>query len=1033
MSNDEKYLLNFGGREIDSRDFVRRAQNKVVDWMDYQNLKGDERKDFLDTFNTAIQNIVNRTWTISDYGRIIGLEYNKGQQYTKDGKRLEPGEKSWFKGKVNFDAANSVETYLNGIAGVSNKISSNSAGKKSWSKSSAGVSILSAIYGDEDNIPKDEEIGSQQLTNWAEEVNDKYINGKRSTEGRVKFIKDVLSNYLNDVQNGVYDISDVDKQSEVNKITKILADGKITPFELGTLRLQGLLFEGEKFLSNKQITEATEKSKQQEQQDAVKEFISGLTDVNPYEPSDPRYAEAQKQHDAALENQKKEEEENEFNRYNPEWSSYTITKENIPLNPKLTNIAMSFNKDQMWKAYDIVSTKVWYNGTDLNKILDSYSNVNKNNLYKLSCQHFAKYLNDNYKKPEYRINKNMYVIPESIDWAHDKILMIKCDESGNAIKIVKSSLSSKWMSPLKTKNSTLYNRLHDSYNSEKAFLKQGGIIKLQEGGTPEQQSLRYWFDPEEVSVFKDNDDLQKFYRNQFEWFWNHKRARGYYSNPSWNTYLNRAMFSAKGLEEFEKYLETLTGEDEQRGKALARILKESYAPNENSSYDNLKGYNTTNTQLVLTENYKKYLRDHIKLPDGITWDQVFGPTSSDPVLRKLQEEYNNAVGIEHLLHGLINSPNPEEPEPDPNKPKDGEGDGEDGNGNGNEVPGGGGDIGHITPFRKYPGVNYTDNTITLLEDLRNNNINLANWRTLDILRLLSPVLRSPTMEHYKQYTDKPLEDQASKNSADLRQRANVTAAGTSDQGQATAANITYSKEDVDQQNQIAIKQADDTRASIDKENEVAQKNHLYRHKVAEENNQALIAKKNMTIQGLAEVNSKNSEINANRLRAIEEGITTRANYEWDRDKAYAINNDKAVIRARKELEDAMREKATNPKVWSDNKAENESRLKALKYAYQSAVNDATNTYEAWYIRPSGVPYAQWGSRYTGVVQHPFYFNKQGGKFQYGGKMWMAEQEKTKRAYEKMFYDILRRHSNHMLQTSRDAYKYYRKLMMQDHK
>jgi hypothetical protein len=39
---------------------------------------------------------------------------------------------------------------------------------------------------------------------------------------------------------------------------------------------------------------------------------------------------------------------------------------------------------------------------------------------------------------------------------------------------------------------------------------------------------------------------------------------------------------------------------------------------------------------------------------------------------------------------------------------------------------------------------------------------------------------SPPMEHYKQYTDKPLEDHIAKNNADFNRLGNTAASGTSD-------------------------------------------------------------------------------------------------------------------------------------------------------------------------------------------------------------------------------------------------------------
>jgi uncharacterized membrane protein len=52
-----------------------------------------------------------------------------------------------------------------------------------------------------------------------------------------------------------------------------------------------------------------------------------------------------------------------------------------------------------------------------------------------------------------------------------------------------------------------------------------------------------------------------------------------------------------------------------------------------------------------------------------------------------------------------------------------------------------------------------------------------------------PFLRSPNMVHYKQYTDKPLEDAVSRINAKWSQFGKFKAAGTSNQNAATAYEI----------------------------------------------------------------------------------------------------------------------------------------------------------------------------------------------------------------------------------------------------
>jgi hypothetical protein len=48
--NNKPKTIHFAGRDLDRNDFVRLAQSKANQWMDYQMLQGDERTDFMNSF-----------------------------------------------------------------------------------------------------------------------------------------------------------------------------------------------------------------------------------------------------------------------------------------------------------------------------------------------------------------------------------------------------------------------------------------------------------------------------------------------------------------------------------------------------------------------------------------------------------------------------------------------------------------------------------------------------------------------------------------------------------------------------------------------------------------------------------------------------------------------------------------------------------------------------------------------------------------------------------------------------------------------
>jgi hypothetical protein len=105
---------------------------------------------------------------------------------------------------------------------------------------------------------------------------------------------------------------------------------------------------------------------------------------------------------------------------------------------------------------------------------------------------------------------------------------------------------------------------------------------------------------------------------------------------------------------------------------------------------------------------------------------------------------------------------------------------------------------------------------------------------------------------------------------------------------------------------LISKQADDTRASIDKENEVAQKNNLYRHEAGEKNRQSDVALWNTRRHMLAELFSKNGALDVNNIMSRQYGTALNAERNYNRDKLYTIQND-SKVRALQSQVDALTE------------------------------------------------------------------------------------------------------------------------------
>ena len=218
-----KKIISFAGRNIDQDEFIRRAQAKAVDWMDYQGLQGNERQSFLDNFNKKIRKIANGDTSTSDY-EIKAVDSNRN---------LRKG----------FDPNSNVDTYLNGIASAMPETKSEEkANLLSFNKNTMNQYISNSIFGEGHALSAD------QLNAWADAY-DKYTEGKpRSTKKRIEFINQQLAQYKQDLLDGKYNISEEDRDKEIAKIDELLRTDikdwertKVAPW------MTNLLFTGPKY------------------------------------------------------------------------------------------------------------------------------------------------------------------------------------------------------------------------------------------------------------------------------------------------------------------------------------------------------------------------------------------------------------------------------------------------------------------------------------------------------------------------------------------------------------------------------------------------------------------------------------------------------------------------------------------------------------------------------------------------------------------------------------------------------------------
>ena len=818
---DNKDTIYFAGRNIDRKEFVRRAQEKAGAWMNYQGLQGDERSDFVNSFNDILQGIVDGRYTVSEFGKIQGLSNDTDYQYKQhNGERAEGKPTIFSSRRRGFNPNQNVETFLNGIANAISENSSETSTKKGkkWNKSMMYNRITTSIFG-EGNVPNQTDLPqSQQLISWANKY-DPVSNGTRSVSGRRQYIKSELQKYIDDLNNGVYNISDEDKQNELNRINDIINGGD---FELGKVApwLTNLFFTGENYLSPQDI----ETSKQQQN---YQNFLNGIDGYsNPYQTGTQEYEAAEKTRAYNL-----------FDKYQSEYKSDK---------PKLSFMESEVISDDKIKQ-SIKNVNINNILINYNKLLSRYRNIkpgdNKTDLIN-KINKFNKLIYNYYLLNGFEFGKDRYYA----DWKNGILHVVQKD--GKKYHIKQYNLSEA-IAKAKQEAPDLYEQLFQSkkqYDSQKSIFKKGGILKASSG------------DPApKVNKPKEDDKPDD-----------------------------------KPIEGDLGYLEGVLGEE----------------------------------------------------------------TPDDRSIRQFTD------------------------------------------------PG---------DYSKEFDINPTDRFITFLENYKTNKGKLINRNIFRVLNAIRGFHASPPMEHYKQYTSKPLEDAERENEARYNQLGALQARSTANSGLAHATQINSRKQITAANNPLKQQQATETRASIDKEIEVGNKNYMYRHEVGEANRKGDVALHNTRLHMLADLLNKNGNIDLKNIAAQQYGLAVNAEKNYTRDLHYAVNTDPVVYSLRNRYQQLI-DKGTN--LTEDEKKEKSELPSQIRRAQQ----EVAQRYDATHIAPTGTPYAGFGWRYNLPLNY-FYFAN-------GGKMYAAELEKTRRYYMKAFNEMLKHQADHQFKDSRAALAYYRKLFMQ---
>ena len=362
MGDTEKKTLRFAGRDIDQSEFVRRAQAKANEWMDYQGLEGDQRSDFMNEFNNQLNGIVNGTYQVNDVGEIEGATDTGTQYYgAQTGRRKRDGQTTGglipIVRRDGFNPSGNVATYLNGIAGAMSEYKkpeeTKKTNKKAWNNKALARHVANAVFG------VDADWNDDQVLAWANGLGDVIgEDGLRGTANRKKFIFDEIRKYQNDLNNGVYDITDEDKAAETQVLNQLLDGSDLQDWELNRLApwMSHLLFTGEKYYSDKSEEQRVKDEKAAKEREAkLADYIEGKDGAtNPYEKGTDEYN--------AAEERKKQRADEKFSSdfYNKQWSFSSNPNDSVLYEGRITGAGVDPSLFSNTNAFNTTNMKQWF-------------------------------------------------------------------------------------------------------------------------------------------------------------------------------------------------------------------------------------------------------------------------------------------------------------------------------------------------------------------------------------------------------------------------------------------------------------------------------------------------------------------------------------------------------------------------------------------------------------------------------------------------------------------------------------------------
>lgn len=337
--------------------------------------------------------------------------------------------------------------------------------------------------------------------------------------------------------------------------------------------------------------------------------------------------------------------------------------------------------------------------------------------------------------------------------------------------------------------------------------------------------------------------------------------------------------------------------------------------------------------------------------------------------------------------------------------------------------------GTINPFtfgtKKEPigyGYNPTDLAISALESSKYGLTQGINGAIFNVMSGMRGVHEMPFMQHYRQWSAKPLEDQIAKNNASFNQLAKNMRSAYASPEAGIAASIVLEEKKANANTPLALQANEQIKTTVDQENAVGIANAKDRHDVGWRNKQGDVALSNARLKAFADYLHKLGTTASQNITARQYGMAKAGIANDNRAYQAAMSQDPTVSMAKNTYQELIRKKALNKDSWTE---QDETALREATLNYKFAASQFTDFWNATHLGTTGTPYAGYGITY----------NPNGGDFfsliyRRGGKMEAAEIEKTRRQYEKIYHDSMKlmvTESNKKLRNS--AYAYYRKLFM----